>query len=282
MKYIILILISLLIFSCENEVDGDLPFEEQIVISSILTANVQLTSDGFSNISFVHIGKTIYPLDEPDSNNSFVKNAQVTISDNGKIYDLRYAKSGFWVSDEFTPSEGHTYNIEVQYNNKTAKATTFIPVNKVEVVDLNPEIVKSKRFDGSYYYLYNIRKQIKVNQNTFALLFSDISTTDDNKPIKSIRSDYLYTNSNSSNDFKYTAISFSMDNLGDTALFNYKILYYIDLYDPAVEQYWKTRYEGEENSGIFSSGGLNRKGNIKNGIGFFYGCSSKLDSVIVD
>lgn len=41
-------------------------------------------------------------------------------------------------------------------------------------------------------------------------------------------------------------------------------------------------FEGNEESGIFGGGGLNRNGNIKNGIGFFYGNSFRVEKIEIE
>ncbi len=285
MRKIIYLLILVVLVSCEEDVNGELPFKEQIVISSILSSNQKLTkiaTSVSSGESFVHLGKTIYPLDELDTNNAFIKVAKVTISSENQNYQLRYSKMGYWVNDEFIPEEGEKYKIEVIYNGKTATAETTVPIYSVEKIKLEHIIRKvNSPFDGSEVYLLGFLQTLKVNTSEFFLIISDINYYDN--LIYSKNFDNLaITNRTVSGEFKYAILSYQLQDLSDTLSLKEVRYFSYDLFDPSIQKFWDSRYEGSESNGLFSSGGLNREGNIKNGVGFFYGNTYKIDSIDVD
>lgn len=279
MKNILLIIFTaLIIVSCEETVDGDLPFEEQIVISSVLSAGNKILPIG---ISFVHIGKTIHPLERPDTNQSYVKNGKVTISTGSEEYDLKYSKMGYWVNDDFIPEEGKTYKIEVEYNGKKASAETTIPIYSIEKGEKKTEIKQSRDWDGELYYQYIVKQKFKVNLPKYALFISEIFYFDD-VIYDNYYDEPLYTNNNTEDEFEVELYRIGLSDLSDTMFIKDTRYNSIDLFDPAVELFWNTRYQGQDESGVFGGGGLNREGNIKNGLGFFYGNTSRIDSLKIE
>lgn len=286
MRKIIYLLVLVFLFSCEEDVDGKLPFKEEIVISSILSANQKLTKIAFdfnNGESFVHLGKTIYPLDELDTNNAFIKNAKVIISSENQNYQLLYSKMGYWVNDEFIPKEGKQYKIEVIYNGKTATAETKVPIYSIDKIKLEHTFRKvNSPFDGREIYLLSYYQTLKVNATEFFLNISDIDYFFNNTIYSKNYSNLAITNKNVSGEFEYSILSYQLQDLSDTLSLNEMRYFSYELFDPAIQKFWETRYEGNETNGLFSSSGLNREGNIKNGLGFFYGNIYKIDSIYVD
>lgn len=283
MKYIYLIIFTLILASCEETVEGDLPFREQVVISSVLTAGKNITSPGINTSSFVHLGKTVHPLEYPDTNRSFLKEAKVTIKVDSDIYELTYFKNGYWINNELIPEEGKNYRIEVEYKGKITSAETFIPVYDIEKGPITKEIKEVNDWFGEKYYQINLKQKIKVNSNDFAFFVSQLYLFDEQSELYNRYIDGpLYNENNTNGEFETTIYSLSLSDLSDTLfLKDLKLLSY-DLFDPAVEIFWDSQYEGNEESGIFGGGGLNRNGNIKNGIGFFYGNSFRVEKVEIE
>lgn len=283
MKYIYLILFTLILASCEETVEGDLPFNEQVVISSILTAGKEISTPSLNTFSYVHIGKTVHPLDYPDSNRSFIKDAEVKITSGSETYELTYYKNGYWVNSDLIPQEGKNYKIEVVYKGKTTSAETIIPIYDVEKGELKKEIKEVNDWFGEKYYQITVKQKIRVNSSNFALFVSQLYLFDEERELYDKYIDGpLYTDNNTSGEFEVQVYSISISNLSDTLFLKDVKLISYDLFDPAVEIFWDSQYEGNEESGIFGGGGLNRNGNIKNGLGFFYGNSYRTEGVDID
>lgn len=284
MKKLILFSISIIfLISCERDVDFDLPYKEQVVISSLLIKDARLALNPNYIYSYVHIGKTIPPLDKADTNNALVKDAKVRIINNDIVYNLTYAELGFWLSEGFIPKAGETYRIEVDYKGKTTSAETYIPNYNFQKLNYEKEASSYRDWDGSKIYEYIFYINLNILTPQFAFLKSN---SFDNGGIKQKYYDYnLYTNSKYSNNIRVNihSISFYDYDLKDTLLYpDTKIYYSLDFFDPAFEKYWDTQNNGNEESGIFGGGGgLNIEGNIKNGLGYFYGSNPKVDSLII-
>lgn len=275
MKKILLLFISIILVSCEETVDGDLPFEEQIVISSVISAESKILPFGHS---FVNIGKTVHPLELPDTNRSFIKEGKVTISSGSEVYELRYASMGYWVNDDFIPKEGNTYKIEVEHKGKKASAETTIPIYSIEKGELKTEVIKMRDWDGELYYQYIIKQKYKVNSPEYALFVSDVFYFGEEQYEK-YYDEPLYTHKNTKDEFEVELFRIGLSDISDTANLKNTNFISIDLFDPTVEVFWNSRYQGQDETGIFGGGGLNREGNIKNGIGFFYGNIFRIDSL---
>lgn len=281
MKTTIILFISIIfLISCEQDVEFDLPYKEQVVINSLLIKDARLAINPNYIYSFVHIGKTIPPLEKADTNNALVKDAKVRIINNDIVYNLTYAEMGYWLSNGFNPQEGENYRIEVDYKGKTTSAETYIPIHNVEKVGYEVKKKILNDWDGNKFFQFSYFIKVKVNTTEFAFLKS-VSFG----PIE-IKTKYydevLYSNSKYGNEFSVFINTIEMSDLKDTTFYkNNKFLYEIDSFDPAFERYWDTQDLGNEESGIFGGGGLNIEGNIKNGIGFFYGSNPKIDSLNV-
>lgn len=281
MKKALLLFISIIfLISCEQEVEFDLPYKEQVVISSLLIKDAQLALNPNYIYSYVHIGKTIPPLDKADTNNALVKDANVRIINNDIVYNLTYAELGYWLSEGFIPKAGETYRIEVDYKGKTTSAETYIPNFNFQKLNYEKEVSSYRDWDGIKIYEYNFYINLNILTPEFAFLKSN---SFDNGGIKQKYYDYnLYSNSRYSNNIRVNVHSISFNDLNDTIYFNGNKIYYdLDFFDPAFERYWDTQNNGNEESGIFGGGGLNIEGNIKNGLGYFYGSNSTSDSLII-
>lgn len=281
MKKIILISISIIfLISCEQDVDFDLPYKEQVVISSVLFNDLGLTEYPYisKNYSFVHIGRTIPPLDKGDTNNSLIKDANVRIINDDEVFQLSYSLLGYWVNENFIPEEGETYRIEVDYKGKTTSAETTIPKLDYKIESITKTYLKRKDWDNTYYHSYFFYANISTRMNDFAFFVSE----DDYLTRSYYYGSVLYTYTKlQKKEFEVAIFGVEFDDLKDTMNFSQKVKYRLDFFDPAFERYWDTQDLGNEESGIFGGGGLNIEGNIKNGIGFFYGSNPKTDSLIV-
>lgn len=273
MKKILFIIFSLILVSCETDVDAELPYNEQVVISSVLYSNFPLSAVPAGAGSFVHIGRTIPALDEPDTNNALIKNADVKIISDIEEYQLEYDSIGYWVNEDFLPEVGKNYRIEVNYKNKITYAETFIPIVEYEKSEIYRKVIKdSYDWEDSYSIFYYV--DIMFKNKAYPVMTSEIFNSHN----------YFIKNSNLTlhSNFKpneYKQLQIYNDYEQDTTQSQTQFIVGFDFFDPAIKTYYDTMYQGDGEFGIFGGGGTNRKGNIKNGIGFFYGSNFIIDTL---
>lgn len=281
MKKTILLFISIIfLISCERDVDFELPYKEQVVISSLLIKGNGLSylTSFIGKTSYVHIGRTIPPLDKADTNNAIIKNAVVRIINKDEIFDLTYVKNGYWYNKDFLPEEGEIYKIEVDYKGKTTSAETFIPIVDYKVESIKKTYLKQRDWDNTYYHNFFFSAVVSTQMNDYAFLVSEY---DDFTKIY-FYGDILYSFTKlQKKEFDVPILGLSFNELKDTMNYSQKVKFRLDFFDPAFERYWDTQNLGNEESGIFGGGGLNIEGNIKNGLGYFYGSNSMSDSLII-
>lgn len=164
-KFLLLSLPSVLLFSCEKVIDLNLDnAESKIVIEGNLTDH--------SKECFVYISET-QPLDEIGRFVG-VSNAYVTITDNtsGKTDSLQEIEKGVYYNSELKARLGNAYTLKVVTDKDTYTATstmvsTFIEMDTV-IVELNPiynnyttSVYFSDPADQQNQYLFMIYKNNK-------------------------------------------------------------------------------------------------------------------------
>lgn len=253
--------------SCEEEITNvQIPYVEQIVINCILE-NGEL-------VDSILITRTLPPLDDFDLEKAIIKDANVTISDGNKTYDLFY-KNNYYHSKDLYPESGKVYTINVLWNGKKAYAKTFVPKpvepqsiqwdikqvifeNQI-YYEITPYILvkpmKNVVFNSGYYFSYqegyyfasldNIAREIDVDQNG------------------NCKINFLTTQYFSDRDLEKVKEFYK----------NYKFVVYA--YDEQFYPYFITRFNGNSTDGILGGSSNNIIWNIKgDGIGLFVGRST--------
>lgn len=242
----LLIILSLL-SSCddlEQVVDADLPYVEKLIIQGQFGINSR-------NLS-VSVTKSIPPLEEATLDKVMIKDADCKVYYKDKVINLTHQGKSIYVSeDTLTIEEGVEYRLEVKWKDKFAYATTTIPKN--------PEVIsiKKKPFKewGEIYHKYEFNLLSKEK----GMIGFDISGE------YSYYGDYSLINKENTSFKILTDRIIEFNNVGD--------VFIIQFFDLQYYSYYQTRYEGDSDGGIFSSGGLNIEGNVKgnNVFGVWFG-----------
>ena len=258
--------IALSLSSCEQNVDAELPYKEQLVIRAVLEADV-LTKD-------ITITRTLPPLVDYTYDAALVINADAYIIGPGeKKYKLIYNPSSQkYKVDSLIPKAGETYRFEASANGKYAYAQTIIPEKvTIENFALSFEKVESWRYES---WLVVISAYFKpINDYVYIAGVRRLSQG----------RDYLY-------DYVYDEIKQPSDILSDGRLKIHVVEHYtsdtssfnlnafkgqesfIESYDNQFYSYYNSRNDGSSNSDIFGTSGSNIRWNIKgDGIGLFIG-----------
>lgn len=254
--------------SCETTIENqDIPYKEQLVIKCILKAGEKL--------SHVEITKTLPPLEEYDYEKAKVKNASAAIYHEGEEYLLHYDPNNeTYYNYDLIPEIGGKYKLVVNWNGHRAEGETYIP-EPVEIKSFYVEIVEET---DDYWYEFNegilyavfypneksaYAGYILMGDNDKNKYYTDYSykTRDTSKSgvIELPVSDFYYYDDQDTNELKK-----SLE--GRIAC--------VECYDEDFHDYFLTRYEGGSENAIFSTSGINVKGNIKGGIGVFFGVST--------
>ncbi|MFN3196007.1 MAG: DUF4249 family protein [Chlorobiota bacterium] len=257
-KIILIIALTLLAFtSCEDleqTVDYELPYEEKIVIDGEIPA-------GNTGIS-VLVTKTIPPLEEVTFNKVNITDAEVKLYFENEVINLEYTDrlsvSSYKSDGRIEIKPGVEYRLEVKWKGKTAIARTTIP----EIPEIKSVTSENVTEYGWTRTLYNFEFQ------------------PDEKGVLSFRDDIQYYEEKAHlfNDVnrKYNVKieNFNVINDRDS-------VFAITYYDVNYYNYYTTRFQGDSEGGVFSSGGLNIEGNVEgdDGIGLWIGSNSRLDTI---
>jgi hypothetical protein len=254
----VLIVLTLFAFtSCEDleqTVDFELPYEEKIVIDGELSLQA-------TNISAI-ITKTIPPLEEVTIEKVRIEDADVKVYYEDKVIDLELSQpfglSVYYSREPVEIKAGIEYRLEVKWKGKTAIARTTIP-NIPEIKSVTTEEVTEYGWTRT---LYNFEFQ------------------PEEKGVLSFRDDIQY----------YEEKAYFFNDINET--YNVKIedynvinnrdsVFAITYYDVNYYNYYTTRFQGDSEGGVFSSGGLNIEGNVEgdDGIGLWIGSNSRLDTI---
>ena len=270
MKYLLIIAIifSVALNSCEETVsDVELPYLEQLVIRAVIGPG--------QGINSIRVERTLPPLEEYIQENAIVRDAKLTISDGTNDYELSFDGEYYGNEDIFV-EVGKTYYLRAEWKGKVATSQTTIP-EPVEMDDIYYEIVESEYEYENFKY-----KEVFV-YGEFTPKPGAVYQTSYNSESLQLRFDfdiYSYNNRNSAGKIRTVLLRFSYDEtMGEEFIKNYLKDYEFLLYsyDEQYYSYFNSKHNGNSNSGIFGSEGLNIQWNVHgNGIGLFIGHSSTM------
>jgi len=150
MKYLLIIFLSLVLFSCEDKID---------LSNKLKNTESQLVVDAFLN-NLPEMQKVVLSGTQPfyDNNSQkLISGATVSLSDlkTGKIYTFTESEQGNFVSPlngDSMLKVGHDYALNISYRNETFVA--YSKVNRVVTIDSiqfkESEKLSGKKVDGKY------------------------------------------------------------------------------------------------------------------------------------
>ena len=121
-----IVIVLLFAFPCGCEktlTDSNLPYKEVLVIRGVVKAGDVLDS--------LYVGRTLPYEEQINTTNqqleSWVKDANITVSEGSQIYTLKYYRNGLYRNDTLRIQTGKTYRLHVEWNGKIANAVTMVP-----------------------------------------------------------------------------------------------------------------------------------------------------------
>lgn len=188
-KYLSIIMLSAILFSCETVVDIDVPFD-----SRLLVVNAVLDIDSLMK---ARVSRSMHVLEDPWRANTQIENAQVEISEvsGAGIHPLFHRENGFYFAENNVAESGKTYRIRVSAPNfETLEGITTIP-HPVGIRDfsVSDERIKINQSSSEYnevrftiddpagqdnYYLIQYFSYIpmyRYDHNTGDIIFQGIS-----------------------------------------------------------------------------------------------------------
>ncbi len=274
-KTILLIILSLALFSCEEIIENpSLPYQEQLVIRGVLEAG--------KPISNIRITRTLPPLERYDNAKAIITDAVAYIEYNGMKYSLEYdSQSGFYYNNEIIPLIGGKYSISVESGNMKAEAATTIP-DTVVIESFQLNIVKSEDPYYDDYWDYKVTANFKPQSES---AYTGFAYQNEGEPYSSWV-DYAYQISDTLKNgrISYPLLGISYYYFSDSTevikMINAGNYYcHIVSWDKPFYEFFTTRYEGSSDDEIFGTSGINIRGNIKGGIGIFIGRSRAVKKV---
>lgn len=135
-QYIIVLVLTFLVFGCEDVIDVDVPTSEPRLV---IDASINWFKGTPGNEQVIKLTLTAPYFDDsvPPANN-----AQVFITDeNNIVYDfIENGDTGLYENSNFVPNINSNYNLNIVYNNETYEATeTFLAVPEFQYVEQNLE-----------------------------------------------------------------------------------------------------------------------------------------------
>lgn len=275
--YIILsiIIITILLNSCDEGkiVDGTIPYEKKLVVNCLISEGeyepkitITKTLPADYNWDFNTSGIPIQAL---------INDASGYISDGINKYELVFDRASKYHFKDFTPLTNRNYKLYITAEKMTINASTSIPKKATQDTVYIEEM---ERIDNDYNYgepyykikfniefftenncmaKYLIEQEIDFKEGNLFLMIANegISIENENTAVSRFISGKLYEN-----------------DIVDIINNPNSIVLKISLYHEQYIKYYRTRYNGEEGGGIFSSSGNNIYSNIYgDGIGYFYG-----------
>ena len=262
---LLILFASIFFVACEEEVKNpNLLYEQKLVVSAFLFPNETLK--GIS-VSMTHPPlEDLYLVQDKDL---FIKNANVTITTQGKSYVCSFNENDYsYYCNDLYLLEGKTYHLVVKYKNMTATATTIIPTFNVDSIYY--KINEKKEGIYTYYtgYIY-----AKIN-STYPMGYYT-QHLEEYGNYYTIRETMAHYNpkSNSNTDlflkiystYSINSLLSDINNWSDT----------IFVCDEQMYRYYVTKNDSD-NWNLFAENGTNPVWNIKgDGIGLFIGYNKK-------
>ena len=269
MKYITilsLLLISIILSSCEEIIENpNLPFEERLVVYGILSPNQKLRLYVTTTIPSLS-NEPAFPL-LPDAN--------VQIESDGITYKLLYTNDinqllgSYYTTNEINFQEGKQYNLTVQWNGKSVRSTTFIPIKPsvMSIWDSDTTFSNNGPFGNEGIYRRNVSSPAITNAMITGISYFEGDTN--------FR---IFDNVDFSE--RYNVLDY--DKLSDSSIISVEKIIspfanenvYIRLLsvDQSYHLYLSTLDRRNNNDGIFGGGGGNPIWNVYgDGFGLFLG-----------
>lgn len=262
------ILLFIGLIGCEQIVEGDLDYEEKMVLYGIL--------ENGGKIEGISITHTIPPLGSLDTADNTVYNADVQITHNGSTYEAtgKLDDNFNWnysISEDITLETGDIISIRAEWKNHIITADTYIP--EKPIVDYLAGFLNTDQFDNfsSLYTLYAYLEDIDpedyyiggifINQESFNRVNPATGKDGLNRErILLADNNYYYKDDGSGNN--------KVDSIQEI-----NELFSIEAYPTDFFPYWSTRWDNDVYGDIFSSDGRNPIWNVSGGLGVFFGRS---------
>jgi|GEM_PF-1338082 len=270
--WFLLLLIAFFTSSCEQTVDGDLDFEERLVIYGILEAGGYIDS--------IYISKTLPPLQDAFAAQSYVYDAKVSIWLNGNPYNTTSDGNRYY-NRSVKLNIFDTVRIDVEWKDHLATATTVVPpLPEIDYLSgyidtrNNPwddfpskslyfyAHLKSTNMD--YYYLAGESWEIEQDRARYNPVAGPGEVFQDKIPLYYDSYFSIYINPWDPNPSTIDSVQ------------QITRPFFIEAYPNEFGAYWRSRYNDNGFDGPFSVGGLNPVWNIKGGIGIFFARSVKI------
>lgn len=152
-KYTQLLLLALLIWSCDDE--SEVATIDELTVEAYLHAGQPLDSVKFAKV---------IPLDSLEALSVPVDLIPIITDTEGAEYELFYSgEAGIYTNPDLIIEEGQIYTIEVGYNEKTVFAETFIP-EAPTALELSDTLIKRAKIDDiTDIFDQEIPEPIEVN-----------------------------------------------------------------------------------------------------------------------
>lgn len=273
----ILVLIMIALSSCEQTVDVNLPYEEQLVVKAILTEGIATKN--------IYVGKTLPPLEYTgwsEQSKYWVNDAVVTLEVNGKIYQCTYRDSSYYQCFEYIPKVGDEIKFSAKRKDYEAYASTVIP-DTVNVEKYDYKIV-TDRWDEESLKIYAYFKPSSNNVYIGLWKFN----------IGDIIQNYYYPEiikSKPVNNEGFVVLNFFDESENGYFWYNsdnwngriQNVVCVIDAYDEAYYEYFVNYDNYYDDDFFFGSSGQNINWNVKGrGFGVFVGRSRSINNIEVD
>ena len=260
-KMMIMLLVALVITSCEKVIDGEIPYQKQLVINCILTEGEPVID--------VLITKTLpitydWGWSDDIPSEAVISNAEAYIIEGENQYELSYINDSRYKVNNFIPEEGKTYQLVVKAEGLTATATTYIPTNPVFDTVYVDKIVRVDYDYGGFdtFAIINVDYLTKAYASNIFYLYQEKSSS---YPISTSICKNFLKDKAVTHSLSYSVSKWNITNLPDIQINIFSL-------DNDYFTFYNNIDKGEEPYGIFSSSGLNQFSNIEgDGIGYFFG-----------
>lgn len=253
-----LIILIFFIISCEQPLEEEeFPYDLKLVIRGVIEPN-KLIND-------IYIGRTL-PVSLPYSEEfAIVKDAVGAILVDNVSYPLRHIAKGIYSTDSLFGERGKEYTLLLRWENKSAYATTKIPV----IGNISAAYVSQKIIDDeNRYYLESTINPFsnEVYAATWALLNLSGVIVNEAKEFESVIKPM-------NNNIKVPTVPVPTNILNSGGPLAIKIY----IFDSAYYDYYITQGSNLVSDAIFGQPGSNIRWNVMgDGIGMFIGKADTL------
>lgn len=166
---IILFAFSLLLTSCEEVVQVDLQESEPRLV---VEASINWVKNTTGNNQKIRLSTTV-PFYEDET--APVTNAIVKVtSEDGRIFPFVHESGGYYVTHDFRPQMGASYELTIQYKDEVYTATeTMIPVVDIDHIEQS----KSGGFGGNDYEIKAFYEDPAGQPNYYLFIFRTDKST---------------------------------------------------------------------------------------------------------